>query len=339
MGFRSNEKLFPPASKIGKWAYVDDDICRQVQRKVPNGCKLAVMCKMGTFTADDFSSAVDSPVDMVRVLFPLMDEDRKSIFSQTKFEECVQTCRDIKAKGYTVSINLACAEGYTLEQYEQICDLLVYSKAKLSADGSILSPGIPCCHFLYLADTYGAVDGKLAARLVKKLRFELMIRQKCVSCEVGFHGHNNLGDGWHKTVNAIHAGAAIVDSCILGLGRGAGNVQSEVLLCNAKKMQDIAGTSNLDIEPLLHFGDQYIQCYAHLPYCSSFTYGQNCLNLMTGFLQIHPDYAQLILNNYRGLSLVRALKILKMIQERCHATQQNSFHVDIFNAALDATKD
>ena len=44
--------------------------------------------------------------------------------------ECVQACRDIKAKGYTVCLNLACAEVLTMAEYESICDLVVYSKHK-----------------------------------------------------------------------------------------------------------------------------------------------------------------------------------------------------------------
>ncbi|GMI43054.1 hypothetical protein TrCOL_g8094 [Triparma columacea] len=340
IGFRSNTKLFPPHSKMGKFAYVTDGVVRKMIARVPGGCKIAVMAKMGTFTADDFSNAADSPVDMVRVLFPLLDEDRKSKFCEKKFAECVQACRDIKAKGYTVCLNLACAEVLTMAEYESICDLVVYSKHKsFGPDGNAIVPGTACCDFLYLADTYGAVSADLASRLVKKLRFELTVRQRCSGCSIGFHAHNNLSDGWTKTLSAIDAGASIVDSCIFGLGRGAGNVQSEVLICHTQGMACGRNGKTLDLEPLLHFGDTNIQSYEHMPFQSRFSFGQNCLHLMTGFLKMHPDYAQTILNNYRGMPLSRSIKMLKMIQQKCHSTCQNSFHMKIFEEALEATKE
>jgi hypothetical protein len=87
------------------------------------------------------------------------------------------------------------------------------------------------------------------------------------------------------------------------------------------------------------FGDSNIQSYEHLPFQSRFSFGQNCLHLMTGFLKMHPDYAQTILNNYRGVPLSRSIKMLKMIQQKCHSTCQNSFHLKIFEEALDATKE
>mmetsp|Transcript_3672 Transcript_3672/g.7408 ORF Transcript_3672/g.7408 Transcript_3672/m.7408 type:complete len:643 (+) Transcript_3672:1091-3019(+) len=348
IGFRTNVEMFPPHSKLGKWAYVDDSLCKQIIRDsgvTTGGAKIAVMAKMGTFSSEDFTDATDSPVDMVRVLFPLYNEEKKSKFSEKLFATCVQMCREIKAKGYTVCLNLACADVLTMEEYEKICDLVVYSKAKMSShDGvssspGMFSPGIPCCDFLYLADTYGAVDADLAARLVKKLRFELAIKHKCISCQIGFHGHNNLGDGWTKTLAAIDSGAAIVDSCILGLGRGAGNVQSEVLLCHAKNMEDaIPGRRKLDIEPLLYFGDSFIQAFDHLPFCSRFTYGTNSLHLMTGCLKMHPDYAQTIINNFRGMSLTRAIAMLKIIAKCCHESDTNNFSINTFNSALEKTK-
>ena len=338
IGFRSNDTLFPPHSKMGRYAYVTDDMVRRVRAGVPDGCMIAVMVKMGTFLIEDFSHAVDSPVDMVRVLFPLLDEDHKSNFSVKKFSECVQMCRDIKSKGYTVSLNLACAEALSLSEYEVICDMIVYSKYRpLSLDGNI-TPGTACCHFLYLADTYGAVDAELASRLVKKLRFELSVKQRCVGCTIGFHAHNNLGDGWAKTLSAINAGATIVDSCVLGLGRGAGNVQSEVLICH---IQGMHGESKkmLNLEPLLYFGDMSIQSYEHMPFQSRFSFGQNYLHLMTGFLKIHPDYAQNILSNYRGMPLSRSIEMLKAIQKICHSSSRNSFHASIFDEALELTKE
>ncbi|MHB8692596.1 MAG: 4-hydroxy-2-oxovalerate aldolase [Solirubrobacteraceae bacterium] len=47
--------------------------------------------------------------------------------------------------------------------------------------------------------------------------------------EVAFHAHNNLGLAIGNTVAAIEAGATRVDSCLRGLGAGAGNAATELL--------------------------------------------------------------------------------------------------------------
>lgn len=45
----------------------------------------------------------------------------------------------------------------------------------------------------------------------------------------GFHGHDNLALAVANSLAALESGAVIVDCCLHGLGRGAGNAQTEVL--------------------------------------------------------------------------------------------------------------
>jgi 4-hydroxy 2-oxovalerate aldolase len=51
-----------------------------------------------------------------------------------------------------------------------------------------------------------------------------------LSIPVGFHGHNNLGMAVINSVEAVNAGATIIDGTIRGFGAGAGNTQLEVLV-------------------------------------------------------------------------------------------------------------
>lgn len=50
------------------------------------------------------------------------------------------------------------------------------------------------------------------------------------SVKLGFHGHNNLELALINTLTAIGLGDDIVDSTITGMGRGAGNLKTELLL-------------------------------------------------------------------------------------------------------------
>jgi 4-hydroxy 2-oxovalerate aldolase len=57
-----------------------------------------------------------------------------------------------------------------------------------------------------------------------------------LSIPVGFHGHNNLGMAVINSVNAVNAGATIIDGSVRGFGAGAGNTQLEVLVAVFERM-------------------------------------------------------------------------------------------------------
>ena len=81
---------------------------------------------------------------------------------------------------------------------------------------------------VYVVDSAGAMlPGDVAAR-VSALRGAL-------TCEVGFHAHNNLGCGVANALAAAKAGATWLDGSIRGLGAGAGNAPTEVLCAALEK--------------------------------------------------------------------------------------------------------
>ncbi len=85
--------------------------------------------------------------------------------------------------------------------------------------------------YLYMVDSYGSMlpeDVTLAFQKVK---------QK-VKVKLGFHGHNNLELALINTVHAIEAGATIVDSTVRGMGRGAGNLKTELFLTYLNSRKD-----------------------------------------------------------------------------------------------------
>ncbi|WP_324719194.1 aldolase catalytic domain-containing protein [Salinimicrobium sp. HB62] len=83
--------------------------------------------------------------------------------------------------------------------------------------------------YFYMVDSFGGVY----PQDVKKT-FDIVRDQTDV--KIGFHGHNNLQLGLINTLTAMDCGVSIVDATVTGMGRGAGNLRTELLLTalNAK---------------------------------------------------------------------------------------------------------
>ncbi|MDB6120092.1 MAG: hypothetical protein JWO08_3873 [Verrucomicrobiaceae bacterium] len=76
------------------------------------------------------------------------------------------------------------------------------------------------------------------------------------NCEVGFHGHNNLDLANANCLVAMEAGATYIDSSIRGMGRSAGNAQTEVLAYLLKRRGYDFG---IDCFALFEAGEKIIQ--------------------------------------------------------------------------------
>ena len=88
--------------------------------------------------------------------------------------------------------------------------------------------------YLYMADSFGAVLPDYLVETIKKIK-------SITSVKLGYHGHNNLEMGLINALKAIEQGVEIIDASITGMGRGAGNLKTELLLTylDAEKKKEV----------------------------------------------------------------------------------------------------
>lgn len=89
---------------------------------------------------------------------------------------------------------------------------------------------------VYVVDSAGALLVHEARARTRALRAALP-----PAVEVGFHAHNNLCLSIANTLAAIEEGATRVDGTLCGLGAGAGNAQTEVLVAVLEKLAIATG--------------------------------------------------------------------------------------------------
>ena len=91
---------------------------------------------------------------------------------------------------------------------------------------------------VYVVDSAGAMTtGDVRARV------GLLVER--LGCQVGHHAHNNLSLAVANSLAALEAGASQLDGCLAGLGGGAGNCPTEVLLATCDKLGIATGVDTL----------------------------------------------------------------------------------------------
>ena len=272
IGFRTNEKLL--ANK-GKWCYSTEDNINSIFKKY-NGCKIVVMAKIGTVTIDDFIKKDKSNVTMVRVLLARstpVNGIQKSYYNILDIRKAKTFCQQLIDYGYEVCMNFGCGDIINDDEIKIIAS--EFHNVKIKA--------------LYLADTYGGFNSKNLPIQLHKFYGELEKYDSKIP--FGFHCHNNNEDALDKTKLAIFHGCNMIDSCIGGLGRGAGNLKSEQLMSYLYKDKTEYITK---MTPIIVYFNKHIlskEEYQQNHHINSHPY-----YMVSSVLSLHPNYITEILS-------------------------------------------
>ncbi|HBT65406.1 MAG TPA: 4-hydroxy-2-ketovalerate aldolase [Ruminococcaceae bacterium] len=137
----------------------------------------------------------------------------------------------------------------------------------------------------YLVDTLGIMYKNDLLRL-----FYLVDHNLNPDIVIGFHSHNNLQLSFSNAQELLMLHTKreiIVDSSVFGMGRGAGNLCTELLACYINENIEI----KYNIIPLLEIVDNYLsKIYAQ------YTWGYSMPYFLAAANNCHPNYASHLLN-------------------------------------------
>lgn len=194
LGYRNN----PAKEYLGKFGYCPVSVLRHIRKVCTK--KLDVMLNEKSTKPDDLQALLQpivGLVDMIRIAI-----DPKN------FERAVVLAKAVKEMGFEVGFNVMYMSKWSTEYPDLLKKLPVLNG---------------WCDLFCMVDSFGGVTPNDVARIYKEVRHYTDV-------PVGFHGHNNLQLGLINTITAMQLGVDYVDATILGMGRGAGNLNMELLL-------------------------------------------------------------------------------------------------------------
>ena len=207
LGYRFLDK----SKSYGQFAYLEESFLKNL--KISKNMKKFVM-----INSSDFFANGKLDYNLIKNNFLYCD---KSIINGIRiavninqYKKCKILSKVLSDFGYKVCLNLMQAPNKNKEFYKKVTsDIAKWNTIEI----------------LYFADSFGNMFPQEVFDVTK-------IFKKYFNKEVGVHLHNNKGFGLINSVYAAQAGINWIDSTILGMGRGSGNVQTEALLLEMKKM-------------------------------------------------------------------------------------------------------
>lgn len=216
--------------------------------------KYVGMIDMGKpISLDKLGNRIDEGFDVFRV-----------IFKKNKIEQAYEYISRLIGMGYEVFAQAVGTDNYTDKEFIELIEK--FNNLDIKA--------------FYIVDSFGLIKKKQFTRLVQiadnNLRKDITL---------GYHSHNNMQQamGNASSMTEMNLNRDIVlDACVFGMGRGAGNLNMELF---AEYMNE-----NFDkhyrIEPMLEIIDEYLNDI----YRKSF-WGYSLPLYLSAANSCHPNYA------------------------------------------------
>lgn len=208
-------------------------------------------------------------------------------FHKKNLAGAMEMCKQIKNKGYKLFMQPMVSLNYSDEEF-----------LRLICKANEIHP-----YAFYIVDSFGA----MAENDLKRL-FRIADHNLEEDICIGFHSHNNMQMSYAnaQTLASIQTPRKlIVDSSIMGMGRGAGNLNTELF---AEYLNRQHG-KNYNISSILVVIDQILgKFYQNHPW------GYSLANYLSAKNNMHPDYAN-YLDKKQTLTIEDIDKIFLMMEK------------------------
>ena len=264
-------------SVSGRTQYINEQVISEciLKHKKP-GVTYVAMMDYGKFNVDNLHPHTDCNIDGIRMAF-----HKKNRF------DIIELGRKIISKGYKLFI--------------QPMITLRYSDSELLELINIMNQELPGASGFYIVDSFGEMRPNDMARILNLVDHNLL-----PAMTLGFHSHNNLQLSYSNAIEMLKFPtnrALMLDCSIMGMGKGAGNLNTELLL----EHLNLYYGKDYKIAPLLEVIDKVIN-QLH----SEFYWGYAPEYYLSAVNQCTPSYASYFYNKHM-LPIDQVNELLSMI--------------------------
>jgi 4-hydroxy 2-oxovalerate aldolase len=232
VGYRSIVK----PEYLGQYYFLPDFTLNHIRDMVPNK-KIAIMF-------NEKETTIDSARELLKDVGGLVDIVRLAV-SPDRFDDAVRLSKFIRDEGFEVGFNL-------MYMSKIVKDNAVLDKLE-TLNGVVT--------YFNLVDSYGGVYPSEVKSIVRKVKDILKM-------DIGFHGHNNLEMSLVNAITALQEGCTWIDGTITGMGRGAGNLKTELFLVWLASQKSIT----VDFNALAYVVDKFERLREHYGWGASLPY-------------------------------------------------------------------
>ena len=284
LGYLDNNK----GSEKGRTQFVDEKVIREnfLINKKPN-VKYVAMMDYGKFAYENLEKRHPDGIDGIRLAFHKKDAI-----------DAIRAAYKIIVKGY--------------ELFLQPMLTLHYSDAELLDLIRMVNEKIPDAAGFYIVDSFGEMRSNDMKRILHLVEHNLLPYMA-----VGFHSHNNLQMSYSNAITLLQFTSDrnfFLDASIMGMGKGAGNLNTELLL----EHLNLFYGKKYDIQPLLDVMDKVLN-QIH----SEFYWGYAPEYYLSAVNHCTPSYASYFYNKHM-LPINKVNELLGLLGE----DKRNSFDAD-----------
>lgn len=154
----------------------------------------------------------DTDVNDIPAWNPSLVDGVRVILRYSELQKSLDYCAALSAKGYKVFVQPMLTMRYSYKELDMVVNAANEMKA----------------YACYFVDSYGYMQPKDIKRL-----FDYYDTRLDANIKIGFHAHNNMNLAFSNVqyfLGIVSDRDVIVDSCATGMGQGAGNLQTELIV-------------------------------------------------------------------------------------------------------------
>ena len=252
---------------------------------------IVIMINYGEYDVSLLPDKSCTKVDGIRLAFHKKDS-----------KNALQICKEIQRKGYKLFVQPMVSLNYSKEEFIELC-----------SNYNELNP-----YAFYIVDSFGSMTKQ-------QLQFYFEIADvilKDAIC-IGFHSHNNMQLAYSNSqmlTELYTERTLIIDASIMGMGRGAGNLNTELFVEYLNRSTD----NNYKIVSLLELIDSIINNFY-----SEKKWGYSLENYISAKHDSHPNYAA-FLSQKNSLNYEDMNAIFEMMDDDKRVNYDENYARDLY---------